>query len=154
MAIAIVGAISGSAGDLNTGTFSGSSSASSGSIGGASNSVASTNDSGSGSSSASNVSPNPRAYADRDTSDGKGNHEGTTAITPLGTKATRKRALIRQFRLEFAKTVIIETANQRPLHALSADYFLDQFSQELNSGLDRKADLKSLGQDLPFYETP
>ena len=65
-----------------------------------------------------------------------------------GQDATRKRALIRQFRLEFAKTLTIETAYQRPFKALSANRYLDQFSQKLDAGLDRQADLKSLGRDL------
>ena len=65
-----------------------------------------------------------------------------------GQTPTRKRALIRQFRLEFAKTLTIETAYQRPLKALSADRYLNQFSQELDAGLDRRTDLKSLGRDL------
>ena len=60
----------------------------------------------------------------------------------------RKRALIRQFRLEFAKILTIETANKRPLRALSADLYLDQFSKELDTGLDQQADVNSLGRDL------
>ena len=63
-------------------------------------------------------------------------------------KPLRKRALIRQFRLEFAKILTIETANKRPLRALSADVYLDQFSKELDTGLDQQSDLNSLGRDL------
>ena len=60
----------------------------------------------------------------------------------------RKRALIRQFRLEFAKTLTIETAYKRPFRALSADVYLDQFSKELDTGFDQQADVNSLGRDL------
>ena len=62
--------------------------------------------------------------------------------------AQRKRALIRQFRLEFAKTVSIETASQRRFQPLTADRYLSQFADEIADGLERPADLKSLGQDL------
>ena len=70
------------------------------------------------------------------------------AATGCRAKTPRENALIRQFRLEFAERLIIETAYQRPLKALSADRYLNQFSQELDSGLGRQADLKSLGRDL------
>ena len=62
--------------------------------------------------------------------------------------AQRKRALIRQFRLEFAKTVNIDTASQQRFQPLQADQYLDQFADEIANGLERPADLKSLGQDL------
>jgi hypothetical protein len=62
--------------------------------------------------------------------------------------AQRKRALIRQFRLEFAKTVNIDTASQQRFQPLTADRYLDQFADEIADGLERPADLKSLGQDL------
>ena len=62
--------------------------------------------------------------------------------------AQRKRALIRQFRLEFAKTVSIDTASQQRFQPLTADRYLDQFADEIADGLERPADLKSLGQDL------
>ena len=60
----------------------------------------------------------------------------------------RKRALIKQFRLEFSKTVIIDTASQRRFQPLTADRYLNQFADEIAGGLERPADLKSLGQDL------
>ena len=62
--------------------------------------------------------------------------------------AQRKRALIRQFRLEFAKTVNIDTASQQRFQPLQADRYLDQFADEIADGLERPADLKSLGLDL------
>ena len=60
----------------------------------------------------------------------------------------RKRALIRQFRLEFAKTVNIDTASQQRFQPLQADRYLDQFADEIADGLERPADLKCLGKDL------
>lgn len=143
----------GSAGDLNAGAFSGSTSTDSGQNSGLTNSssanethqapnaapsASSVNDSGAGygASAIGNASGDPDIYREQNFN------------TLQASKATRKRALIRQFRLEFAKTLTIETVNQRPLWVLSADRYLDQFSQELDAGLDRKADLKSLGQDL------
>ena len=62
--------------------------------------------------------------------------------------AQRKRALIRQFRLEFAKMVNIDTASQQRFQPLQADRYLDQFADEIADGLERPADLKSMGQDL------
>ena len=62
--------------------------------------------------------------------------------------AQRKRALIRQFRLEFAKTVNIDTASQQRFQPLQADRYLGQFADEIADGLERPADLKSLGLDL------
>jgi hypothetical protein len=62
--------------------------------------------------------------------------------------AQRKRALIRQFRLEFAKTVNIDTASQQRFQPLQADRYLDQLADEIADGLERPADLKSLGLDL------
>jgi hypothetical protein len=62
--------------------------------------------------------------------------------------AQRKRALIRQLRLEFAKTVNIDTASQRRFQPLQADRYLDQFADEIAGGLERPADLQSMGQDL------
>jgi hypothetical protein len=62
--------------------------------------------------------------------------------------AQRKRALIRQFRLEFAKTVNIDTASQQRFKSLQADRYLDQFADEVADGLERPADLKTLGLDL------
>ena len=143
----------GSAGDLSVGTFSGSSTASSGSGSGSATSSAS----GSASSSASATDAGSSSgetglgsgpSAGGGSSDGRDRHAAPAATWLQGQGATRKRALIRQFRLEFAKTLTIETAYQRPLEALTADRYLDQFSQELDAGLDRQADLKSLGRDL------
>ena len=62
--------------------------------------------------------------------------------------AQRKRALIRQFRLEFAKTVNIDTASQQRFQPLQADRYLDQFADEIAGGLERPADLKILALDL------
>ena len=146
----------GSAGDLNVGTFSGSSSASSGSssgsasssASGSASSSASATDAGSSSGFASDTGLGQGSSAGGESSDGRDRHAAPAATRLQGQDATRKRALIRQFRLEFAKTLTIETAYQRPLKALSADRYLDQFSQELDAGLDRQADLKSLGRDL------
>ncbi len=135
----------GSAGDLNMGTFSGSSSASSGSGSGSASSSASATDAGSSTGSASDLGYGSGPSVSAESSDGRDRHAAPTAPAR---NTTRKRALIRQFRLEFAKTLTIETANQRTLKALSADRYLDQFSQELDTGLDRQADLKSLGRDL------
>jgi len=146
----------GSAGDLNVGTFSGSSSASSGSSSGSATSSASgsasssssATDAGSSSGFASDTGLGSGHSAGGDSSDGQDHHAAPAATWLQSQDATRKRALIRQFRLEFAKTLTIETVYQRPLKALSADRYLDQFSQELDAGLDRQADLKSLGRDL------
>ena len=142
----------GSAGDLNVGTFSGSSSASSGSRGGSASGSASSSasapDTGFSSGFASDTGLGSGPSAGGESSDGWERHAAPAATRLQGQDATRKRALIRQFRLEFAKTLTIETAYQRPLKALSADRYLDQFSKELDVGLDRQADLKSLGRDL------
>ena len=148
----------GSAGDLNTGAFGAPSSASSGSgsssaTSSASSSADSSADSsggtssyGSASSSASGSMASSNSSAgDADGGDG---YEGSTAASLPPKKAVRKRALIRQFRLEFAKTLTIETANKLPLRALSADVYLDQFSKELDAGLEQQADVNSLGSDL------
>jgi len=141
----------GSAGDL--GTFSGTSSASSGSSSGSATSSASGSTSSSASatdagSSSGETGLGSGPSAGGESSDGRDRHAAPAATWSQGQGATRKRALIRQFRLEFAKTLTIETAYQRPLKAWSADRYLDQFSQELDEGLDRQADLKSLGRDL------
>jgi len=146
----------GSAGDLNVGAFSGSSSGSSGSssgfatssASGSSSGSASANDAGSSSGFARDTGPRSGPSDGGEPLDGRDLHAAPAATRLQGQYATRKRALIRQFRLEFAKTLTIETAYQRPLKALSADRYLDQFSQELDAGLDRQADLKSLGRDL------
>ena len=138
----------GSAGDLNVGTFSGSSSASSGSSGSSGSGSASATDAGSSSGFAGDIGLGSAPSTGGESSDGWDRQAAPAASRLQGQDATRKRALIRQFRLEFAKTLTIETAYQRPLKALSADRYLDQFSQELDAGLDRQADLKSLGRDL------
>ena len=146
----------GSAGSLNDGTFSGSSSASSGSSSGSATSSASGSasrsenetDAGSSSDYASDTGLGSGPSAGEEPSDGRDRYAIPAATRLQGQDATRKRALIRKFRLEFAETLTIETAYQRPLKALSADRYLDQFSQELDTGLERQADLKSLGRDL------
>ena len=134
----------GSAGELNAGALSGAPSA----ISGSTSSSANTSDDGASTQSASESSIGYGPSVGADAEDGGGLAETPTAIALQARKATRKRALIRQFRLEFAETLTIETANQRPLKALSADQYLNQFSQELDVGLDRQADLNSLGRDL------
>ena len=134
----------GSAGELNVGAFSGASSASNGST----SSSASTSGDGASTQSASDSSIGYGPSVGADAEDGQDHAETPTAIALQARKATRKRALIRQFRLEFAQTLIIETASKRPLKAVFADQYLNQFSQELDVGLDRQADLNSLGQDL------
>ena len=63
-------------------------------------------------------------------------------------KADRKRALVREFRKEFSKTIIIESDSQRLFQATEADVFLNKFANELTNGLDVSADRKSLAQDL------
>ena len=132
----------GSAGDLNSGAFGassflgrGSSSASASSSSGVS-SERSVSGSMAGSGSADGGSYDRDDFVSR------------TAVTLTPKKAARKRALIRQFRVEFAKILTIETANKRPLRALSADGYLDQFSKELDTGIDQQSDLNSLGRDL------
>ena len=142
----------GSAGDLNTGAFSASSSASNGS------SSSSTSSSGSGSSdvpsddSAGGLMAGSGSY--NGGSDGPDGYEDRTAAALPLKKSVRKRALIRQFRLEFAKTMTIETASKRPLRALSADVYLDQFSKELDVGLKQQADVNSLSRDLGLLRDP
>ena len=146
----------GSAGDLNVGTFSGSSSASSesssgsatSSASGPASSSASATDANSSLDFASDTGPGSGPSGGGESSDDRDHHAVPAANRLQGEEATRKRALIRQFRLEFAETLTIETAYQSPLKAVSADRYLDQFSQELDAGLERQADLKSLGRDL------
>ena len=138
----------GSAGDLNNGGFSASSSASSGSSGVSSGSSGGVSSHGSNDSASDSSTTGSGSYAGGNGPDG---HDGfgSSAVTALPPKKPlRKRSLIRQFRLEFAKTLTIETANNRPLRALSAVGYLDQFSTELEAGLDRQADLDSLRRDL------
>ena len=148
----------GSAGNLNDGTLGAASSASSGSASTSASTSATRSDGvsggGSGDGSASGgfasggSATRSASSADGNGADGQAGYGDTTAAALPSKKATRKRALIRQFRLEFAKTMTIETVNQRPLRALSADVYLDQFSEELDTGLDQQADVNSLGRDL------
>jgi hypothetical protein len=136
----------GSAGDFSDSGLSASSSSSS--------AATDSSGSGSGDSSASNSGD----------SSGSGDQAGTATASDRGGDdssympqtdgqmragtAQRKRALIRQFRLEFAKTVNIDTASQQRFQPLQADRYLDQFADEIADGLERPADLKSMGQDL------
>ena len=136
----------GSAGDLNSGAVGTSSSASSGSS--STSASLSSGSSSDGSSDGSASASMAGSVSSAGGSDGSDNHGGKTAAASPLKKANRKRALIRQFRLEFSKILIIETANKRPLRALYADFYLDQFSKELDTGLDQQADVKSLGRDL------
>jgi len=136
----------GSAGDLSSGAVGASSSASSGSSSASASS--SSGDSGDGSSDGSASGSMADSGSSAGGSDDNDGYGGRTAVTLPPKKAVRKRALIRQFRLEFAKILTIETANKRPLRALSADLYLDQFSKELDTGLDQQADVNSLGRDL------
>ena len=148
----------GSAGNLNDGTLGAASSASSGSSSGSASTSATRSDGvsggGSGDGSASGgfasggSATRSGSSANGNSADGRAGYGDTTAAALPSKKATRKRALIRQFRLEFAKTMTIETVNQRPLRALSADVYLDQFSEELDTGHDQQADVNSLGRDL------
>ena len=137
----------GSAGDLSAGASGASSSASSS---GSSSSAAtspsgvSSDASGHGSSGGS-MAGSGFAGGGSDGNDGGGSK---TAKALLPKKSVRKRALIRQFRFEFSKTVTSEAGNNRPLRALSADVYLEQFSEELDAGLDQQADINSLGRDL------
>jgi len=90
-----------------------------------------------------------------DNSDDSNSHaqNDSHSMTPAGafghaTAATRKRALIKAFRLEFARRIVVEKASQKRANAFGATRYLDQFSDELDTGFDRPADLRSLGQDL------
>ena len=141
----------GSARDASDSGLSASSSSSS-----AATNSASSGSSGSASSSSASSSANSSGdnSGDSDYGDSSGSSGDDTSYMPQtdwqmrpGT-AQRKRALIRQFRLEFAKTVSIDTASQQRFQPLTADRYLDQFADEIADGLERPADLKSLGQDL------
>ena len=145
----------GSAGDVSDSGLSASSSsssaatdsagsASSGSVSGSSGS--SSSGSNSGDSYGSGDQAGTAIASDRGRDD-SGYMPQTDGQMRAGT-AQRKRALIRQFRLEFAKTVNIDTASQQRFQPLQADRYLDQFADEIADGLERPADLKSLGQDL------
>ena len=69
-------------------------------------------------------------------------------VTSAGQSGTRQRALLKQFRLEFAERIIIERATQADFAVHKTGRYLDQFSKELEAGLSAPADLKSLGLDL------
>ena len=144
----------GSAGDFSDSGLSASSSSSSAATGSAgsasSGSVSGSSGSNSGDSSGSGDQAGTATASDRggdDSSDGSSYLPQTDGQMRAGT-AQRKRALIRQFRLEFAKTVNIDTASQQRFQPLQADRYLDQFADEIADGLERPADLKSMGQDL------
>ncbi len=140
----------GSAGGFSDSGLSASSSSSSAtndSSGGASSdSVSGSSGSSSGDSSGSGDQAATATASDRG-GDGSSYMPQTDGQMRAGT-AQRKRALIRQFRLEFAKTVNIDTASQQRFQPLQADRYLDQFADEIADGLERPADLKSMGQDL------
>ena len=122
-------------------------SASSGGVGTSSSSVSSSSgDSGYGDSSGSSDQAGTATASGRDGDDTSYMPQTNWQMRP-GT-ARRKRALIRQFRLEFAKTVNIDTASQQRFQPQNADRYLDQFADEIADGLERPADLKSMGQDL------
>ena len=144
----------GSAGALSDSGLSASSSSSS----------AATDSSGSGSGDSVSGSSGDSSASNSGDSSGSGDQAGTATASDRGGDdssympqtdgqmragtAQRKRALIRQFRLEFAKTVNIDTASQQRFQPLQADRYLDQFADEIADGLERPADLKSMGQDL------
>lgn len=135
----------GSAGDLNTGAVGASSPASSYSSSSAVTSGGVSSDGFGEDSAGDSMASSSSSFGGADVRDDYG---GRIANALLPKKSLRKRSLIRQFRLEFAKIMTIETANKRPLRALSADVYLDQFSKELDASLGRQADVKSLGHDL------
>ena len=144
----------GSAGDFSDSGLSASSSSSS----------AATDSSGSGSGDSVSGSSGDSSASNSGDSSGSGDQAGSATASDRGGDdssympqtdgqmragtAQRKRALIRQFRLEFAKTVNIDTASQQRFQPLQADRYLDQFADEIADGLERPADLKSMGQDL------
>ena len=144
----------GSAGDFSDSGLSASSSSSS----------AATDSSGSGSGDSVSGSSGDSSASNSGDSSGSGDQAGTATASDRGGDdssympqtdgqmragtAQRKRALIRQFRLEFAKTVNIDTASQQRFQPLQADRYLDQFADEFAGGLERPADLKILALDL------
>ena len=144
----------GSAGDFSDSGLSASSSSSS----------AATDSAGSGSGDSVSGSSGDSSASNSGDSSGSGDQAGTATASDRGGDgssympqtdgqmragtAQRKRALIRQFRLEFAKTVNIDTASQQRFQPLQADRYLGQFADEIADGLERPADLKSLGLDL------
>ena len=122
----------GSAGNLNDVASSVSSSASSDPSSGASSTSGSVKSDETTKNSSSSSMTGSNSYADGDSSDGDYGYEGRTVTASPPRKDVRKRSLIRQFRLEFAKTLTVETANKRIFRALSAEAYLDQFSKELD----------------------
>ena len=141
----------GSAGDFSESGLSASSSSSSAATASAS-SASSDSVSGSSGGSSSGDSSGASDQARTDTASDRGGDDSsympqTDGQMRAGT-AQRKRALIRQFRLEFAKTVNIDTASQQRFQPLQADRYLDQFADEIAGGLERRADLKILALDL------
>lgn len=136
----------GSAGDFSDSGLSASSSSSSAATGSAGSASSGSVSGSSGDSSGSGDQAGTATASDRGGDDSSYMPQ-TDGQMRAGT-AQRKRALIRQFRLEFAKTVNIDTASQQRFQPLQADRYLDQFADEIADGLERPADLKSMGQDL------
>ena len=136
----------GSAGDFSDSGLSASSSSSSAATDSSGSGSGDSVSGSSGDSSGSGDQAGTATASDRG-GDGSSYMPQTDGQMRAGT-AQRKRALIRQFRLEFAKTVNIDTASQQRFQPLQADRYLDQFADEIADGLERPADLKSLGQDL------
>jgi hypothetical protein len=136
----------GSAGDFSESGLSASSSSSSAATASASSASSDSVSDSSGDSSGASDQAGTATASDR-SGDDSSYMPQTDGQMRAGT-AQRKRALIRQFRLEFAKTVNIDTASQQRFQPLQADRYLDQFADEIADGLERPADLKSMGQDL------
>ena len=144
----------GSAGDFSDSGLSASSSSSSAATAsaGSASSDRVSGSSGDSSSDSSGDSSGASDYAGTATASDRGADDSSYMLQTDGQMragtAQRKRALIRQFRLEFAKTVNIDTASQQRFQPLQANRHLDQFSDEIADGLERPADLRSLGLDL------
>jgi hypothetical protein len=136
----------GSAGDFSDSGLSASSSSSSAATASAGSASSDRVSGSSGDSSGASAHAGTATESDRGGDDSRYMPQ-TDGQMRAGT-AQRKRALIRQFRLEFAKTVNIDTASQQRFQPLQADRYLDQFADEIADGLERPADLKSLGLDL------
>ena len=141
----------GSAGDFSESGLSASSSSSSAataSAGSASSDSVSGSSGGSSSGDSSGASDQAGAATASDRGGDDSSYMPQTDGQMRAGTAQRKRALIRQFRLEFAKTVNIDTASQQRFQPLQADRYLDQFADEIADGLERPADLKILALDL------
>ena len=136
----------GSAGDFSESGLSASSSSSSAATTSASSASSDSVSDSSGDSSGASDQAGTATASDR-SGDDSSYMPQTDGQMRAGT-AQRKRALIRQFRLEFAKTVNIDTASQQRFQPLQADRYLDQFADEIAGGLERPADLKILALDL------